>query len=274
MCRSCFIDGTQLLLCRVLLPALAGVIVFAISHEAFPAAILVAGVFTFRSSQFIPNQARRQVAWATAANLIVYGSLVAILHLRGLEIVSLALVFLGSLLVLLSCQAVWRVLWLCQRLGRAEGQYQLVRNWITFHNWPGVFAAQRQVFPGLSLALSVAWALLRGTLYSIKLGGQVVAIAAVQKGIIPGVNWLALLAVVPDHRRSGYARQLLSELGPALLTVHVQNQAAIALYETSGFCTVDRWRGYYGSGQDALLMARACNEQRVLGSTQKGAKNV
>ena len=72
------------------------------------------------------------------------------------------------------------------------------------------------------------------------------------------------LAVAPAHRRQGIARALLSTiLGVcqadgavrAILEVRPSNDEARNLYQTFGFRTVGRRKGYYfDSGEDALVM--------------------
>lgn len=71
------------------------------------------------------------------------------------------------------------------------------------------------------------------------------------------------VAVVESARRSGLGRQLLREglddarsrgCVRALLEVRAGNAAAIELYATEGFTSVDRRRGYYPDGDDALVM--------------------
>ncbi|MDZ7270670.1 MAG: ribosomal protein S18-alanine N-acetyltransferase [candidate division KSB1 bacterium] len=86
------------------------------------------------------------------------------------------------------------------------------------------------------------------------------------------VNWLVPpeihignIAVAPDFRRLGVARQLLQTVlsyartrgcTVAHLEVRVSNQAAITLYQSMGFRRVGIRRGYYqDNGEDALLMS-------------------
>jgi ribosomal-protein-alanine N-acetyltransferase len=72
------------------------------------------------------------------------------------------------------------------------------------------------------------------------------------------------MASHPEQRRRGHARALLAELlryaqsahtRLVLLEVRRSNQAAIALYESSGFQTTGVRAGYYAdTGEDALEM--------------------
>jgi [ribosomal protein S18]-alanine N-acetyltransferase len=70
------------------------------------------------------------------------------------------------------------------------------------------------------------------------------------------------IAVHPSHRRRGLARELLSAAagralpGRMLLEVGVGNQAALAFYASEGFVEIDRRRGYYRDGSDAVVMQR------------------
>lgn len=71
------------------------------------------------------------------------------------------------------------------------------------------------------------------------------------------------VATAPLMRRRGVARALLGQalernrqagLERALLEVRPSNQGAIALYLSFGFRQIDRRRGYYSDGEDALVM--------------------
>ena len=72
------------------------------------------------------------------------------------------------------------------------------------------------------------------------------------------------MATHPEHRRRGHSRALLSALVAlaqsehkrlVLLEVRHSNTAAIALYESAGFCATGVRRGYYSEpAEDALEM--------------------
>jgi ribosomal-protein-alanine acetyltransferase len=78
------------------------------------------------------------------------------------------------------------------------------------------------------------------------------------------------IAVVPHHRGKGLGRTLLRALldearnrgaGDIFLEVRADNPAAISLYESEGFHTLDRRVGYYQpDGVDALVMRRSPRE--------------
>jgi ribosomal-protein-alanine N-acetyltransferase len=83
------------------------------------------------------------------------------------------------------------------------------------------------------------------------------------------------VAVHPEHRRRGIARDLLAglltdararDLRIVVLEVRPSNQPAIALYESFGFRVTGRRRGYYyDTGEDALVM-----ETRLVASPAAG----
>jgi ribosomal-protein-alanine acetyltransferase len=107
--------------------------------------------------------------------------------------------------------------------------------------------------------------------YSAQVGereGRILAFGVMM--LAPGEAQLLNLSVVPDARREGLGRALLSRfLQDALrmgadqvfLEVRVGNTAAIALYEDAGFVRVARRVSYYppdaqGGREDALVMRR------------------
>ncbi len=74
------------------------------------------------------------------------------------------------------------------------------------------------------------------------------------------------IAVSQDFRGQGVARQLLAKLEKEAksqfciflrLEVHVDNKAAIALYQSLGYRQVGKVKGYYGDGGDALRLEKA-----------------
>jgi ribosomal-protein-alanine N-acetyltransferase len=80
--------------------------------------------------------------------------------------------------------------------------------------------------------------------------------------VLGDVADLDRIAVAPAVRRRGVARTLLGELisqaggSRMLLEVGADNEAAIGLYESYGFTTISRRKGYYPGGIDALVMER------------------
>lgn len=69
------------------------------------------------------------------------------------------------------------------------------------------------------------------------------------------------IVVHPTHRRQGLARRLLAAVladvpQRVLLEVAADNEAAIGLYEGTGFTEVARRERYYRDGSDALVMQR------------------
>lgn len=105
--------------------------------------------------------------------------------------------------------------------------------------------------------------------YSATVGereGRIVAFGVMM--MAPGEAQLLNLSVVPDARRQGLGRELLSRFVAAagrlgadqiFLEVRVGNTPAIALYEREGFVRVARRASYYpadtdGRREDALVM--------------------
>ena len=90
--------------------------------------------------------------------------------------------------------------------------------------------------------------------------------------IVPMECQVGSIAVLPEYRRQGIARQLLGimlqtcrEAGTpdAYLEVRVSNTAAIELYRSLGFAQDGLRKAYYQDGEDAITMARheeACPE--------------
>jgi ribosomal-protein-alanine acetyltransferase len=73
---------------------------------------------------------------------------------------------------------------------------------------------------------------------------------------------LQRVAVHPDHRRRGLARQLLTtavqqaDATRMLLEVSADNAAALAFYAAEGFTEIARRDRYYRDGSDAVVMER------------------
>jgi len=83
--------------------------------------------------------------------------------------------------------------------------------------------------------------------------------------VLGDVADLDRVVVLPFARRRGMAGGLLEQLIEAsrgrgaermLLEVGADNEAAIGLYESYGFTTISRRKGYYPGGIDALVMER------------------
>ena len=68
------------------------------------------------------------------------------------------------------------------------------------------------------------------------------------------------IAVAPDERRTGIGRQLMTKAldrcagRTVLLEVAAGNESARGLYASLGFEEISRRRGYYGDGEDAVIM--------------------
>jgi ribosomal-protein-alanine N-acetyltransferase len=77
---------------------------------------------------------------------------------------------------------------------------------------------------------------------------------------------LTRIVVAESTRRTGVASALLAALHDAaaragaermLLEVAASNSGALALYRAHGYFEISRRRGYYATGDDALVLARA-----------------
>jgi len=79
------------------------------------------------------------------------------------------------------------------------------------------------------------------------------------------LGWIATLGVLPEYRRQGIGAALLStcermlELPRIRLSVRKSNESAIILYRNAGYEMIDLWRGYYNSGEDALVFEKRMN---------------
>jgi ribosomal protein S18 acetylase RimI-like enzyme len=77
--------------------------------------------------------------------------------------------------------------------------------------------------------------------------------------------WMLRLQVRTDARQKGTGTRLLSTLlgvlasqgaSECFLTVSPENHQALPLYRKEGFVVVDRIPGYFGEGEDRLIMRR------------------
>ncbi len=97
---------------------------------------------------------------------------------------------------------------------------------------------------------------------AILLDGQMVGFIAAERKPGEQAGWIATVAVLPDFRRRGIARQLIAQCEQNLnapemrLCVRVSNLGAIRLYEKLGYEVLSTWRQYYRDGEDALVMRK------------------
>ena len=93
-------------------------------------------------------------------------------------------------------------------------------------------------------------------------GGKMAGFIAGDPHPRDGVGWIATLGVLPTYRRLGIAAALLERCENELnlpnvrLSVRRSNEPAIELYRKFGYQMVDVWRGYYHSGEDALVLEK------------------
>ena len=84
---------------------------------------------------------------------------------------------------------------------------------------------------------------------------------------------LISIAVRPDSRRKGFGERLLIELErrlskerPLELEVRQSNLAAIQLYSKRGFTKTGTAEGYYGDGEDAIIMEKRLVKETLVES--------
>jgi ribosomal protein S18 acetylase RimI-like enzyme len=74
--------------------------------------------------------------------------------------------------------------------------------------------------------------------------------------------WIATIAVLPEYRRQGIARDLLQTCEAQLgvpnvrLSVRASNRAAIQLYRSAGYQQAGIWPKYYPGKEDAVIMEK------------------
>jgi ribosomal-protein-alanine N-acetyltransferase len=131
---------------------------------------------------------------------------------------------------------------------------------------PSVMAIEESVFPDTAWSSAQFWSELaqddRAYLV-MEQSGRIAAYGGVM--VRPPTADIQTIAVAPEHRGRGLARELLGHLLAAaadgdcsevLLEVRADNAAAIALYASEGFDVIARRGSYYGPGLDALIMRR------------------
>jgi len=133
---------------------------------------------------------------------------------------------------------------------------------LAYSDLPAVISIERRSFP-------TPWSLAMFVLELSKPSG--ICLAATASGDLHGylicsrydqVWHLMNVAVAPERRRAGVARQLISRLIdegggrlPFTLEVRTSNRPAIAMYERLGFRSAGvRPRYYQDNGEDALIM--------------------
>ncbi|UEC42277.1 MAG: Ribosomal-protein-S18p-alanine acetyltransferase [Methanothrix sp.] len=142
---------------------------------------------------------------------------------------------------------------------------------------PSILAAERACFSeeGAFSAEVLSFFLEEGVTFVVEDVGLVGFVMGFGAGDLGKV---ATLDVIPGRRRVGLAQRLMEALEAELafrgvevvtLEVAVDNRRAIALYEKLGYREAALLEGYYGTGDDAILMAKLLEpEGRPLQTTR------
>lgn len=94
-------------------------------------------------------------------------------------------------------------------------------------------------------------------------GGKFKVVSYIVFWFVAGEGHILNVAVHPDYRGRGFARELITvamlnlrEMGgdDIFLEVRVSNAVAIHLYESLGFQEIGMRKGYYEDGEDAKVM--------------------
>ena len=125
--------------------------------------------------------------------------------------------------------------------------YRLEKKCFPLDSWPLIDLFFALVFPGIVRLKAVS-------------GGRMIGFGLGERSRRPA--WIATLGVDPEFRRQGVGRRLLDALEMSLdraavrLCVRVSNTGARALYEGAGYREINRWKGYYRGGEDAVVMEK------------------
>lgn len=115
--------------------------------------------------------------------------------------------------------------------------------------------------PSLYLTIHNLWR--EGFLVAQSDGKIVAFVAAVPSGQM--VARVLMLAVLPDMRRTGHGRRLMSELysgclskgfDTVILEVRMSNKDAINFYQGQGFSITGEIKNFYSNGEDAYKMSK------------------
>ena len=95
----------------------------------------------------------------------------------------------------------------------------------------------------------------------VAIDGEAVAGFLAWRTVAEGEHEILNLAVAPEFRRRGVARQLLEWLlaecwGVVFLEVRESNRAALELYKCSGFHAITRRPGYYEFPSEAAIVMK------------------
>lgn len=94
------------------------------------------------------------------------------------------------------------------------------------------------------------------------IGSRMVGFISGDIGSPDRIGWITTVGVAGEFRRQGIGRELLKACEDKMtsheirLTVRKSNQAAILMYEQSGYQALEIWKGYYNGGEDGLVMRK------------------
>ena len=100
---------------------------------------------------------------------------------------------------------------------------------------------------------------------TVEVNEEIIAYAG---AFLPGAGGegdIMTIAVKPEYRRQGIAKELIARLeswakargaSAMMLEVDVKNESAISLYSHLGYETLNIRKNYYGYGKDAQIMRR------------------
>ncbi len=116
--------------------------------------------------------------------------------------------------------------------------------------------------------LQLVWVLTAPGLVRLKIenGDEAIAFLSGEYQREQGIGWINSIGVAPDWQGKGLGKRLLQAGEQALaaprvrLIVRASNQAAIALYQHSGYRQVKRMPHYYVGGEDGLLFEKFADE--------------
>lgn len=132
--------------------------------------------------------------------------------------------------------------------------------------WPLLDVMSALVWPG-------------GVRLKAAVDGRIIGLAIAEPAWSDGISMITTIGVDPEFRRRGVASELLARCESLLpgekirLTVRVDNQPAIRLYERFGYAYLSRLLNYYRDGQAGLIMEKTSAKENHAADlpTQEGS---